>query len=56
MQEHGLVAFTVGGLLEESGSLPLDLDTTTRLVLDVLDVGTTMTNDLSAEVETWNRL
>lgn len=56
MQKHILVTLAVGCLLEKAGAPPFDLDATSRLKLDVLDVGAAMTDDLGTEVESRNRV
>ena len=47
MKEHILVTLVVGGCLKVPRSSALDLHTATRLLLDVLDVGTAMSDNLS---------
>lgn len=54
MQIHVLVALSASALFHESRATALDLDTTSSLLLDVLDVRTAMANNLSAEVEARN--
>ena len=56
MQVHGFVAFGSGVVLHETRSTALDLNTASSLLLDVLDIRTTLTYHLSAEVETNDRL
>lgn len=46
MQIHGLVAFSTGALLHEAGVAALDLNAAACLLLDVLDVCTSMTDNL----------
>lgn len=46
VQEHGLVAFALSAALDEAGATALDLNTTTGALLDVLHVGTALTDDL----------
>jgi hypothetical protein len=53
MQEHGLIALAAGSNLHVTRPTALDLDATARLLLDVLDVGTTMPDHLSAQIEAW---
>lgn len=56
MEEHVLVTFSIRGCFQVARSSALDLHTTSSLLLNVLDVGTTMSNNLSAQVESMNRL
>lgn len=51
MQKHVVVALTARGQLQESGSATLDLDATTSLLLNVLDVRTAVPHDLGAKVK-----
>jgi hypothetical protein len=48
MEEHVLVAFPIRGCFQVARSSALDLHTTSSLLLNVLDVSTTMSNNLSA--------
>lgn len=52
MEEHGVVALLAGRILDESGTTALDLDTTSCLLLDVLDIGSAMAYNLGSEIET----
>ena len=56
MQVHLLIALHLSAVLLESTATSLDLDSATRLLLDVLDVRSTSSNDLGAQVETRDRL
>lgn len=56
VEEHVLVTFSIRGCFQVAGSSALDLHTTTSLLLDVLDIGTAMSNNLSAKVESMNGL
>lgn len=56
MQKHGFVALLVGRMLLESRTPALDLYAASSLLLDMLDVRSAMSNDLSPEVEAWKRL
>jgi hypothetical protein len=56
MQVHLLIALHLSVVLLESTATSLDLDSATRLLLDVLDVRSTSSNDLGAQVETRDRL
>jgi hypothetical protein len=55
MKKHVLIALMIGGCFEVAGTAALDLDTTSGFLLDVLHVGTAMTDYLSSQVETVNR-
>ena len=56
VQEHFVLAFLSRGILNVSRTATLDLHATSGFLLDVLDIGTTMTHHLSAEVEARKRL
>ena len=56
MKIHILIALSTGAMLHKSGATPLDLDAASSLLLDVLDICTTVANNLSAEVEARERL
>ena len=56
MQVHLLIALHLSVVLLESTATSLDLDSATRLLLDVLDVRSTSSNNLGAQVETRDRL
>ena len=56
VQVHLLIAFHLSVVFLESTATSLDLDTATRLLLNVLDVRSTSSNDLGAQVETRDRL
>jgi hypothetical protein len=51
MEIHILIALTTGAMLHKSGTTALDLDTASGLLLDVLHISATMTNNLSTKVE-----
>jgi hypothetical protein len=55
VQIHGLIAFSSSIVLHETRSTALYLDTASSFLLDVFDVGTTLTNNLSTEVESNDR-
>ena len=55
VQIHRLVAFSSSVVLHETGSTTLDLDTASSFLLNVFDVGTTLTDNLSTEVESNDR-
>lgn len=56
MQEHRIVAFALRAVFDETGATALDLDTAAGLLLDVLHIRTTLTNDLGAQIKPGNRL
>jgi hypothetical protein len=56
MQIHILIALSASALFHESRATALDLDTASSLLLDVLDVRTTMANNLRTKVEARNGL
>lgn len=47
MKEHSFIAFTASARFDESGATALDLNTATSLLLDVLHIGTALSDDLS---------
>lgn len=56
MEEHGLIALLTCTVLHETGTASLYLHTTSRFLLDVLHICTTMTDDLRSEIEAGQRL
>jgi hypothetical protein len=56
VEKHVLVALMVGSGLKVSGSSTLDLHTAASLLLDMLDISSSMSNNLSTQVETMYRL
>lgn len=56
MEVHVLFAFTARGGFDVSGPAALDLNTASSFRLDMLDVCATVSNNLSAQVETGDRL
>jgi hypothetical protein len=56
VQIHGFVAFSSSVVLHETRTTTLDLDTASSFLLNMFDVGTALTNNLSTEVETDDRL
>jgi hypothetical protein len=56
MQIHVLIALAASALLQEAGATALDLDAAPGLLLNVLDVGTAMANNLRSEIEARNWL
>lgn len=54
MQIHLLIALVPSVVLHEARVAALDLYTASSLLLNVLDVGSTLTNDLGSEVEAWD--
>lgn len=56
VQEHRLVAFPAGAVLHEARAPTFDLNPATGLLLDMLDIGTALSDDLSTQVEPGNGL
>lgn len=56
MEEHVLITLTAGGNLEVARTTTFDLDTAASLLLDVLHVGSAMTDHLSPQVKARERL
>ena len=63
MEVHNLIAFLTCRMLHETRTATFDLDTATSLLLNMLHVGTSMTNNLSSKIESrkglkinWNTL
>lgn len=56
MEEHRIVAFALRAGFDEARATALDLDATAGLLLDVLHIRTTLTNDLGTQIEPGNRL
>jgi hypothetical protein len=54
MQVHVFITLTTSTMFHEARSTALDLDTTPSLLLDMLDISPSMTNNLSTEVEARN--
>jgi predicted solute-binding protein len=54
MKIHVLITLATSTMLHESGATALDLDSASSLLLNVLHISATVTNDLSAKIETWN--
>jgi hypothetical protein len=48
---HVLIAFTTSAMFHESGPTALNLNTTSRLLLNVLNISTSMTDYLSTKVK-----
>jgi hypothetical protein len=55
MKIHVLIALAISTRLHESRATALDLDAASSLLLDVLHVSSSMTNDLSTKVKARNR-
>ena len=55
MEEHVFFAFAVRGGLDEARASPLDLNTTTRFLLNMFDIGSSMPDDLGTQVESRDR-
>ena len=56
VEVHWLVALAVGAMFHETGISPFDLNAASGFLLDVLDVGASMTHYLCSQVETWDGL
>lgn len=56
VQVHGLVALATCALLHEARVAAFDLDAAACFLLDVLNVGASLTYDLGSEIEAWERL
>lgn len=56
MEIHLLIALGVGVVLDETAPTSLDLNAASRLLLDMLDVAATRTDNLSAQIESRNGL
>jgi hypothetical protein len=54
MQIHVFVALAASPMLHETRSTALNLDTTPSFLLDMLNISTPVTNNLSTKVETWD--
>lgn len=53
VEVHGLVAFAIRTMLHEAGITAFDLDTASSFLLDMLNIGASMTNYLGSEIEAW---
>jgi len=56
VQVHRLVRLLPRAVLHEAASASLDLDSTTRFLLNVLDISAALSDHLCPEVEAWNIL
>ncbi len=56
MEVHWLIALAVGAMFHKTGISPFDLNATSGFLLDVLDVGASMTHYLCSQVEAWDGL
>ena len=54
MQVHWLIALLAGTVFHEPRPSSLDLDATSGLLLNMLHVRTTVTYNLSPQIESWN--
>src|SRR5689334_21678030 len=52
VEVHGFVRLLAGAVLHEATTTPFDLHSASGLLLDVLDVGATLADDLSPQIET----
>jgi hypothetical protein len=56
MQIHGFVTLLTSRMFHESGATSLDLNAASSLLLNVLDIRTSMANYLRTKVKAWKRL
>jgi hypothetical protein len=56
MEIHGLVAFGVGILFQETTTIALDLNAAPGFGLDMFDVRALLTNNIGAQIKARNRL
>lgn len=56
MQIHGLIAFHLGAVLVKARATAFDLDAAIGFSLDMLDVRTTLADNLSSKIEAWDWL
>jgi hypothetical protein len=56
MQIHVFVAFSPSAVFHEARATPFDLNAASSLLLNMLDICATVTNDLSTKVKTRKRL
>ena len=56
VEVHWLIALAVGAMLHKTGISSFDLNTTSGFLLDMLDVGASMTHHLCSQVEARDRL
>lgn len=55
MEIHGLIALLASVVLDKAGATTLDLDAAASLLLNVLNIGATVADNLSTKVETRDR-
>lgn len=55
MQIHVFIAFLTSTMLHKSRTTSFNLNAASRLLLNMLDVGTSVTDNLSSKVESRNR-
>ena len=51
MEIHGLIRLLTRGMFQEARASTFNLDPAAALLLNVLDIGTALTNDLGSKVE-----
>ncbi len=56
MQIHWLFTLLAGTVFHETRTSSLDLDAASSLLLDMLDVRTTVAHNLSPQIEPWDRI
>jgi hypothetical protein len=55
VQKHGLITFPAGAWFQETGATALDLHLATSLLLNVLHICTSLSDNLSSEIESRDR-
>ena len=56
VEVHRFIALAVSAMFHKPGISPFDLNATSGFLLDVLNVGASMTHHLCSQVEAWNGL
>jgi hypothetical protein len=56
MKIHGFIRFCTCAMFHEAAATAFDLDSTTSLLLDMLDICAAMANHLSSKIKAWDRL
>lgn len=56
MKIHVLITFAASAMFHKSRATTFDLHSASSFLLDMFDIGTPMTNNLSTEIEPWDRL
>jgi hypothetical protein len=55
VQKHGLITFPAGAWFQETGATTLDLHLATSLLLNVLHICTSLSDNLGSEIESRDR-